>query len=62
MIFGSFTYGFIQDKCGNKAALITILLEIVVFQTMLLVQNEYHVFNWTAHVSMFGMGMLDNTL
>ena len=37
-------------------------MEIVVFQTMLMVQNEYHVFNWTAHVSMFGMGMVDNTL
>lgn len=61
MIIGAFLLGLVQDKYGHRASLSMLLSEIVFFSTILLVVNENQTFDWTAHVIMFGMGIIDNT-
>lgn len=59
---GSVLYGFVEDKCGNKASILFILAQVLIFNTMIIVLNELHEFNWLAYVTMFGMGCIDLTI
>ena len=61
-MFGVIFYGFVQDKCGSKAALILLLAELIVFESMIIVLNELNTFNWSAYLCMFGLGSVDNTV
>ena len=61
-MIGIVLYGFIQDKCGNKATLLLLLTEFIIFECMIIILNELRIFNWTAYVCMFGLGSVDNTL
>ena len=61
MVVGAFLTGFIQDKFGHKAATTMLLTEIILMNTILIIQNEYLVFNWTAHLFMFGQGVIYNS-
>ena len=60
-IFAGFVLGFLQDRFGHKASICFLLVQYVVFYIIFLIQNESGVFNWTAHVTMFGMGMIFNS-
>lgn len=39
-----------------------LLASCIFFGVLLIVQNEQHTFNWSAYLSMFGLGWLDNTI
>ena len=61
-VSGAFVLGFIQDKFGHKASLLMILLAIILTYSLLLIQNERRQFDWSANLSMFVFGMIDNCL
>ena len=61
-ILGSSILGVIQDKFGHKYSISFILFTICWTLIGLLIQNERHVFDWSANLTMFGAGMIDNCL
>lgn len=61
-ICGSSLLGVIQDKYGHKTSITFIMVTVIWTMIGLIIQNEYHVFNWTCYITMFGAGMIDNSL
>jgi MFS family permease len=61
-ILGSSILGLIMDKFGHKASISVLLFTVLWTFIGLIIQNERHVFDWTANVTMFGAGMVDNCL
>ena len=62
LVFGGILLGPILDKYGYRAALTFIFIEITIAGLFLIVQNEIHYFDWTAYITMFILGMIDNTV
>ena len=58
---GAFLLGMIQDKFGHRASLSMIALTIVLTYTLLIIQNERRRFDWTANLSMFIFGIIDQS-
>ena len=58
---GAFALGFIQDKFGHYVSLKYIIALCIAVYILLFFIIERGVFDWTAFVFMFGMGMLDNS-
>ena len=61
-IVGSLIFGPIMDKLGYKSALTFLLLQIVAVGIGLLVNNHFHIFNFTAYLLMFGIGSVEFTV